>query len=254
MLSRAFLCIAHPRVQRGNVFCGMLIAEVYFFMPKRRTYVWSLVALSLVGLFFALYQPLQEVFLRITNVLGAFADAQPVLGPLIFIGLAALSVLLGPASSGPLVPSAVSIWGAGTTAVYLITGWLAGALVTYGIGYTVGFSLVERIVGPAKLRSWMEVVEEEGTLFRLFLFRLLTPAETGYLFGMMRYPFVRYVLLSAVVEGAGAFAAVYAGQSFFKMDRARFFILFLVYLAVAGSVVFTIKFKRKRRLQRVATK
>ena len=221
-------------------------------MAKRQTYFWSLIALAFIGVFFALYQPLQGVFLRLTDTLGAYAEARPVLGPVIFVGLAALSVLLGPASSGPLVPSAVAIWGKALTATYLVAGWLSGAIVTFFIGYTLGYSIVQHIVGEAKLKSWMEILEEEGTMFRLFLFRLLTPAETGYLFGVVRFPFWKYFLLTAIVEGTGALAAVYAGEAFFELDRARFFVLFVAYVLVATGVVLTVKVKRQRRLQKKA--
>lgn len=64
--------------------------------------------------------------------------AHPVGGALLFVGLAALSAMLGFVSSAVLVPAAVYAWGAPWTAVMLWVGWTLGGLTAYTLAATLG--------------------------------------------------------------------------------------------------------------------
>ncbi len=136
----------------------------------------------------------------------------------LFMGLAALSVLLGPFTSVFLIPPAVAVWGAERTLVLLLSGWIVGNVVSYAIGRFIGFSLVARLVSHEKIEVWLAHIRRAGTFARALIFRVALPAETGYLFGLVKYNFPQYLSITLLAEIPFALVAVYAGEAFFLGD------------------------------------
>lgn len=59
-------------------------------------------------------------------------------GPLIYIGLIALSVVISPIPSAPLAMIAGALWGAVVAGIYSVIGGFLGGLVAYYLGRTLG--------------------------------------------------------------------------------------------------------------------
>ena len=139
--------------------------------------------------------------------------AHPRTGALVFVALAASSAMLSFFSSVPLVPFAVAAWGAPAACTALFAGWMLGA----GASYWLGASLHHRV---ERLRLYRQVAELRDRLRHrhrefsvVLLFRLAMPAEIpGYVLGMLRYPFGRYLLATALAELPMALGTVYAGR------------------------------------------
>lgn len=208
---------------------------------KRRVYLLIAIGAIISVLIFGW---LQASFLEVTDVLQRYVATYPRLGPVLFVAFAAGSVLFGPLSSSPLVPSAVAIWGPIQTLVYLLGGWLIGNICAYIIGYYLGYPLVKRIVGEEKVREWLKTIHERVTFPVAFFFRLATPSETGYVFGMARYDVRKYLLLTFFAELPYAVIGVSAGQAFFEAKEA-FIVSVLVYVAIMAGAAAWLRQQQK---------
>ncbi|MDP3963977.1 MAG: VTT domain-containing protein [bacterium] len=155
-------------------------------------------------------------------ILRMYADRNVAVAFLAFFVFAALSVLLGPFTSGPLVPAAVLLWGELATFLLLFAGWLAGGMAAYAMGRRVGYPIVRRIVSEEKAESWRHYISEHTTFFMALLFRVAMPAETGYVFGIVRYHIVKYALITTIVEAPLAAALVWASDALVVQDISLF--------------------------------
>src|SRR3990167_19203 len=132
-------------------------------MNKKIFYLFLL--LVLVGTIFGASAYLQTVFSQLTGTIDAYVSHHFFLGSVIFMGLAALSVLLGPFTSAPLIPFAVVIWGIPLTLTMLLGGWLLGNAGAFWIGRYLGHPLVAKILGHKKLRGWAKGSEAATQFF-----------------------------------------------------------------------------------------
>lgn len=162
------------------------------------------------------------------SAFDSFAGRNPVLAPLAFAGLAAASVLLGPFTSAPTIPFAVAAWGELATLAFLLAGWLIGGIGAYALGLWVGEPLVARIVGRKQLEDWLAKISPRLDFITLLLFRLAMPAETGYIFGLLRYRFSFYVLMTIIAELPFGLVLVYGSAALISAS---------VELIVLGAVV-----------------
>lgn len=119
-------------------------------MYKKIFYLFLLILLVAALYSFSAY--FQTVFARFTGVLANYVNHHFLLDAGVFIGLAGLSVLLGPFTSVPLVPSAVLIWRVPKTMLMLMVGWMLGSTFAFFIGWFLGYPLVKKLSGG---KNWM---------------------------------------------------------------------------------------------------
>jgi len=173
-------------------------------------------------------------------------NAHPLLGRLAFVLFSSLSVLLGPVTTIPLVPAALLIWSVESTVALLLGGWLVGNIGAYAIGYFWGRPLVRKLIAETKLQKWEEILDKAGTIPLMILFRIAMPSETGYIFGIMRYKFAKYLLVTFVSELPFALLAGYASSALIDsvwFSFAGFLILWAIVIIVAGFIL-NMKVKR----------
>ncbi len=188
----------------------------------------TLVLLLLVVAIMAGSGLLQSEVASLLYKMTALESAHPLLANTVFTLLASLSILLGPFSSIPLVPFATSIWGSAQTLTLLMTGWLLGNALAYFLGQTLGAPLVKKILTAQTYLYWQKAITEELSMWLLWLFRVATPSETGYVFGLAQYPFGKYLLITVLAELPFALIMVYAGATFMEGGWIR--------LVLAGAV------------------
>ncbi len=181
------------------------------FSARQRRIFWGIV---LVAAVIGLALLLQDVLNTLVVALAEYEATRPILGPVLFILLAAASVMLGPFTSAPLMPFAVGVWGTGKTLALLFFGWSVGNTIAYAIGYYFGFPLVRRIVPEEHLRKWMHFLRERVSAWGIFLFRLAAPAEIGYAFGILKYDFRKYLAIVLAAEVPFALVVVYGGDAY----------------------------------------
>lgn len=177
---------------------------------------------------------LQSVFDQVAAELKTFTEIHNLLGILAFAGLSALSVLLGPFTSIALVPWAAVIWGPAKTTLLLFGGWLVGNTLAYLIGRFLGYPLIAKILGQKKLDLWIGNLSDKLNFGHYLLFRLGTPSETGYVFGLLKYNFKKYMLITVISEGPFAVLAVFAGDAFAKSGWGLFSGLVALWFLLIG--------------------
>ena len=181
----------------------------------------------------ALHAELLEVLEAAKRVIAA----HPVGGPLAFIGLSALSAMLGFVSSAVLVPAAVYAWGATLTALMLWIGWTLGGLTAWTLAALFGRPVLRWIVASETLRRYQHLLDKRPRFSSVLLFQLALPSEIpGYLLGLARYPLPRYLAALMLAELPYAVGTVLLGVGFVQRDTATLLAVCLVG-AVALAIV-----------------
>lgn len=197
--------------------------------PVRRVVaVLLLVAgLALVASTDALHEPLLRLIAATERVI---AD-NPVAGAALFVVFAALSGMLAFFSSAVLVPVAVYAFGPFPCALLLWLGWTLGGALTYFVGRYLGRPVVARLA-PRALARYEQVTARDMPVGVVILFQLAMPSEVpGYLLGLARYSFLRYILVVVLGELPFAAATVLLGDSFVQRRVAPF-----ILIGVAGAI------------------
>lgn len=192
--------------------------------------LFFLIALALVLFWIWGFFASDMAALRILMLLETYARTHAIVAFLLFYSFSALSVLLGPFTSVPLVPAALLLWGEVTTFALLMAGWFTGSMAAYGIGRGCGDAVVTLIISRERLDKWRLFLADRVSFPMALLFRLATPAETGYVFGIARYNIVRYMVIMLLVEIPLAGVVVWMGDALLGQDIPRF-------AALMGSAV-----------------
>lgn len=175
-----------------------------------------------------------------------------ILSALIFILLSALSALLSFVSSVVLIPVAVGIFGNWLAIVLLMIGWILGGVVTYWIGWHASHPVLKHFSVFRKLDKWRSQIPISADWLLAFLFRFGTPSETGYLFGVIRYPWKKYLIVTFFAELPYAILAVYAGDAFAEREVWQFVSLIFFMFVFSASAGYILRkrikyfFKKKR--------
>jgi uncharacterized membrane protein YdjX (TVP38/TMEM64 family) len=158
---------------------------------------------------------------------------QPAWGMVVFVALAALSAMIAFVSSAVLIPVAVYVWGPWVCFVLLWAGWFLGGLAAYAIGRYLGRPIVHRLVRPAALERQERWARSRRSLIGIVLLQLAIPSDlAGYVFGLIRCPFLPFVGALALAEVPYALGAVYLGVSFVQRR-----IIPLLLLGLAGVLL-----------------
>ena len=153
-----------------------------------------------------------------------------------FIALAALSALLSPFSSAPFVPVGVILWGNLATAIFLFLGWITGEILAYFIGYYIGYPLVNQLISPEKISYFKSKIPKGSDFLLVLLFRFSMPAEIpGYVLGIAKYSFWKYLLATAMAELPFALITTYAGGALIENKP-------VIFLGLAALGFLTISF------------
>ena len=184
-----------------------------------------------VGLLLA--RPVHDWLLGQLAVAEGVIRRQQAWGMVVFVVLAALSAMIAFLSSAVLIPVAIYVWGPWVCFVLLWAGWFLGGLTAYGIGRFLGRPIVHRLVRPAALERQERWARSRRSLVGIVLLQLAVPSDlAGYVFGLIRCPFVRFMGALALAEVPYALGAVYLGVSF--VERR---IVPLLVLGLAGAAL-----------------
>ncbi len=187
------------------------------------------VALALLGstAFFreGLSQLLVAVHTQVVN--------HPVRGAVLFVLYAALGAMLAFVSSSMLVPVAIYAWGEETAFLLLWVGWLAGGVASYGIGRLLGRPMLRGLGSAGQIATYERRIGAQAGLLLVFLFQVAMPSEIpGYVLGLLRYPFGRYLLVLALAELPYAIGVIFLGDALINGQMIRFALVALGGLAL----------------------
>jgi len=153
------------------------------------------------------------------------------LGPFVYIGILALSVVISPIPSAPLAVIAGTIWGTFMAGVYSIIGGFIGGLIAYFLGRTLGRSAIKALTG--KIIYFSKNKGEAYLSWLIFITRML--------------PIFSFDLISYAAGIAGLSLPKYALATFLGMIPSTFLLTYMggalsvgTPLGMAISVIFLI--------------
>jgi len=203
--------------------------EAWLPTTKRRVLVIILLAAAL-----ALVTSFAELHARLISLLPA-AEAiireQSVLGVVVFVVFAALSAMLAFVSSAVIVPVGVYVWGKAASLLLLWVGWILGGVTAYTLSRYFGRAVVQVLLPRSLIERYENLIPRRAPFGFVLLLQLALPSEVpGYLLGLMRYHFWRYIAALALAELPYAVATIYLGAGFIER---RTYLLIGVGIAVA---------------------
>ncbi len=201
--------------------------------------LWVFGILLVIVILFWSSLSLQEEFSQAVSVFGGYIQSHQVVGLSVFFLFAALSVILGPFTSVPLVPIAITVWGRMETFVLLLSGWLVGGVATYLIGKYAAYAIFKKVIPFGKIEAYRKKISAESEFFLIVLFRLMLPAEIpGYLLGIIRYDFTKYWFATFLGELPFAIIVVFASEAFLEANPVQFAILIVAELVLIGGALY----------------
>ncbi len=200
----------------------------------------------LIG-FFIFSPAFKELIEDMASWVEAVMNSHPLLGALVFFLFSAFSAMIAFASSAVLVPSAIAAWGHVITFFLLWGGWMAGAAAAWRIG-RLARPLLNRLGYEEELDSYQKWVGKRMPFWGVLLFCIAVPSEIpGYLFGSVRYPFVRFFAAMGIAEAIYAVGVIVVGENLLtdKPLPLLLAIAAIVLVAAGGGLLL----KRMRRKQ-----
>jgi uncharacterized membrane protein YdjX (TVP38/TMEM64 family) len=153
--------------------------------------------------------------MSVLPVAEAIIRERPVLGVSVFVLFAALSAMLAFVSSAVIVPVGVYVWGKGISVALLLLGWVLGGVVSYGVGRYLGRPAVRMLTSVPLLERYEERLSRNAPFGLVLLFQAAMPSEVpGYLLGLLRYTFWKYLTVLTLTELPYSAATIYLGASF----------------------------------------
>jgi uncharacterized membrane protein YdjX (TVP38/TMEM64 family) len=196
---------------------------------KRRVLVIILLAVALALV--TLFAELHALLIGMLPAAEAIIRERAVLGAVVFVVFAALSAMLAFVSSAVIVPVGIYVWGEAASLLLLWVGWILGGVTAYTLSRYFGRAVVQALLPRPVIERYENLIPRRAPFGFVLLLQLALPSEVpGYLLGLMRYHFWRYIAALALAEFPYAVATIYLGASFIER---RTFTLIGVGIAVA---------------------
>lgn len=189
-------------------------------------------------------QPLHAALLDVLASGKAVIVDYPLPGALLFVLLAAVSAMFAFVSIAVLVPVAVYAWGEPLSMLMLWLGWILGGIAAYLVARFLGRPVVQWLMADSALQRLERRIRPDTRLGLIVLLQLGLPSEIpGYLLGLVRYPFGRFLAALAVGELPYTVATVWLGAGFVT---ARSGMVLALGLAIAALSVGAFYLLRRR--------
>ena len=188
---------ATPLLLRGRVVAGIVVAFIMLvatYLVLVRAFGWS-------------FDVNAEPFRVWVDGWGAW-------GPVVFIGVMALSVLVAPIPNVPIFIAAGLVWGPVVGTTYSMAGLLIGSAMAFGISRRFGRKHLPRLIGK-KAAERLDTISETMGGRVVFWARILPVVSfdwVSFVAGMTSIPFTRFFLYSALGMLFPTWVAVAAGD------------------------------------------
>jgi uncharacterized membrane protein YdjX (TVP38/TMEM64 family) len=171
-----------------------------------------LLVLGLLLLIGILAEDVHRAILQIAQAVEDVASDHPVWAIVMVLLFTALSAMLAFVSSAVIAPFVATTWGLPRACLLLWAGWLLGGVLSYAVGRFLGRPVIRRLASPSLLARYEERISRHTPFGMVLLFQLALPSEIpGYLLGLVRYRFARYLLSLGLAELPYAVATVFLG-------------------------------------------
>lgn len=167
------------------------------------------------------------------------------LGAALYVVLLAVSVVMLPFSSLPLLPLAARSYGVIMAALLSTAGWWAGALIAFHIA-RLGRRYLERLTSMAAVDRLEEKVPEDIGFGGIVLLRMILPVDiVSFALGLLkRLRFETYAVASLVGILPFAFVWSYAGG---QLGAGRYAGFAVVVLAMGAIVLLGRRLWKRRQ-------
>jgi len=210
-------------------------------MYKRLPLIVGIITATLI--LFWYFSAFQETFYDVAIFFEKYVGQNKLLGIFIFLFIAILSALLSPLTNAPLIPVAVALWGVMPTMMILFTGWIVGDIIAYHIGRYIGGPLFRYIISAKRFDKWVDEIQKHTRFYMLLLLRVALPAELGYAFGILRYSFGKYMLITLLAEIPFVLITTYASEAILEGNRLEFFSLMAVLITIFWGAIYLVREK-----------
>ena len=220
--------------------------------PNQKT-GWAVVLL-VFGLLvaFAVYEvitgaPVWRFLLRLyqdKHFLKATVESWGWMGPLVFIVIQALQVIISPIPGEATGLAGGFLFGVGLGFVYSTIGLTAGTLACFGIGRWLGAGFVQRFVAEHHWEKMGFVVEAEGAIlcFILYLIPGFPKDIISYLFGLSPMSFWVFAVVSTLGRVPGTWILSAQGSHMAPGQLREFALL----MAIIAAIVIPLYYYRNR--------
>lgn len=156
-------------------------------------------------------------------------------GPVIYIAVLALSVVVSPVPGAPLAVAAGMVWGMPMAGLYSVIGGFLGSLIAYFIGRTLGHTAIRALTGKSIFVDAHRGARYLGWLiFFSRLFPVLPFDGVSYGAGMLKLSIKVYGVATLLGMIPSTFLLSYAGESFTATLPQNVVISLLLLLMMVG--------------------
>jgi uncharacterized membrane protein YdjX (TVP38/TMEM64 family) len=211
---------------------------------KRRALLLLVLAAAIAAVAYsdALHGFVLDLFTKAEGIIRS----RPILGPILFVLFAAASAMLAFFSSAAIVPVAILVWGQAVSVFLLWLGWTLGGVFSFSISLVLGRRVVYAVAPWALIERYEQLLTQQPPFGLVLLLQLALPSEVpGYLLGLVRYSFWKYLAALLLAELPYAVATVYLGATFLER-RTIPFLLLAILLAAASIWAFAALHRRFR--------
>ncbi len=191
---------------------------------------WLIITIvPILGVVFSIVNPLS--FYATQESWRLFAQRYGTIGPLVFVGVQVLQVVVTPISHYGVGLMGGFLYGPWLGALYNWIGRVIGHLCAYWISRLLGRRVAKRFVSPRALQVYDHYVSDKSLmLFLIYFLPLFPDDEISYLVGLSRMQFRWFLLANLFGHVGGALSLAYLGNGINTKDPI-FWVLTIVTLA-----------------------
>lgn len=181
-----------------------------------------------------------------TDRIAAFVDRAGPLGPLLFILIQALQVIVAPVPGQVTALASGFLFGPWLGTIYCAIGGTIGCAVVFVLSRKLGRPFVESFVSQKALSRFDYLADSTGAtvLFIVFLIPVFPDDIISYIAGLTRVPIRRLVLVALFGRLPGYFIFAIAGERAAEAD-----VTVLVALGAGAIVVLGLLWWQRRRVE-----
>lgn len=205
---------------------------------------WLIVTvLPIAGLFFAVFDP--QTFTDSQDFWRSKIASAGIFGPLLFVLIQALQVVLTPISHYTIGAIGGFLYGPWVGGLLNWMGRIIGHLTAFFLARTIGRPIVTRFVASETIEKYDRYTSDKSLVLFLFYFLPLFPDdEISYLAGLSKMKFRIFLLANMFGHVGGSFGLAYIGSGIDTRDPL-FWILFVITLVGFPLVWYLLRGKGK---------
>ena len=143
--------------------------------------------------------------------IGAVLGDHSRMGVAIFFATTALAVVVPLFSNLPLVPFAVLLWGPWWTALIIMTGWVAGAAISFDLARRASPMLLRTFPKVTRYARIDRLIHPRHHLLSLLVLRMTFPDDVlSYVLGLFSHKTTRFENALSTAIGGAPFAVLFA--------------------------------------------